>query len=376
MGQGTITSVLAAVWLTGAALAAEAEVIPMTDGPHGSGRSLGDAWSMGCAPQQRLAGVKVYEDGRSIVGIEALCVTLANGLGGTVWASVPVVAAMPEVSVLRAVMVADEQVDEVARTNVLRVSSGTRRSRGSGALLITIPRQTEVPAAWAMDVPERMTLMTGRHGQEILCKAGAYVQGLRTGIEAGRRGRLMAVQVLCTRGNGRIEAVGDWPTEKKTKKNKDVRALVAARTQCGGGVANPHDGAAAKALIGTAEDGRVVSLGVTCARVAVPGPVSRAMEVARVWLAGVMPAVKRGQKRVYKSPEWYAGSDVAVCRDGSGRGYCAQETANRFCVTMNGARSASSFYVVGGYSGDAIASGGKRCASGACRAFQQINCTG
>lgn len=376
MGRGLFISGLAGLWLAGAALAADAEAIPMTDGPHGSGRPLGDAWSMACAPQQRLVGVKVYEDGRSIVGIEALCVELAHAGGVTVWASAPVIAEMPEAPPPRPVAVADEEADARARTNILRVSSGTRRSSGSRALLITIPRQPEAAASWAMETPERITLKTGRHGQEIRCGDGAYVQGLRTGVEAGRRGRLVAVQLLCTRGNGRIETIGDWPRREKSKKNGYLKEISAARTQCGGGIANPHDGAAARALIGMAEDGRVVSLGVTCARAAVPGPVSRAMEAARVWLAAVTPPMKRGQRRVYRGPQWYAGSDVAVCRDGSGRGYCAQETANRFCVTMNGARSASSFYVVGGFSDDAIAAGGKRCRSGACRAFQQITCTG
>jgi len=344
------------------------------DGPHGSGRSLGSAWSMACGSQQRLVGVKLYEEGRSITGIEALCVELANSPDGTVWAAAPAIAEMPDLAPLRLVAIADEQVDTRAKTNILRVSSsGSRRHRGSRALLITIPHAPE--PEWSMEVPERITLKTGRHGREISCPEGAFVQGLRTGTSGGKRSRLVALQLLCTRGNGRIETAGYWPPVQKSNKNKDFYGFVAARTQCSGGVANPHDGAAARALIGMADNGRVVSLGVTCARVAVPGPVSRAVDAARAWMAALSPPVAKGKRRIYKGPQWYAGSDVAVCKDGTGRGYCAQEAADRFCTTMNGA-GAATFYVVGGFSQDAVAAGGKRCRSGACRAFQQIVCTG
>lgn len=374
MGRGTFIAALAAFWLAGPALAAEAEAIPMTDGPYGSGRSLGSAWSMSCAPQQRLVGINLYRDGHAIAGVEALCAPLAHGAGGTVWTSDPVVAEMPALPPPRLTPIADEDVDAEARRNVLRVSSsGSGRRHGSRAVLITVPRDPE--PAWTLEAPERISLRTGRHGEAIRCPDGAYVQGLRTGIEAGRRGKLVAVQLLCTRGNGRVEIVGDWPKDSKRKKNKWVAAVLASRTQCGGGSANPHDGAAGRALIGTAENGRVVSLGVSCARAAVSGPVSRLIVEARRWMASVVPPLRKGGRRVYQAPQWYVGADVAVCRDGSGRGYCAQDSADRFCSTMNGSGGAV-FYVVGGFSEDAIAAGGKRCPSGACRAFQKIVCTG
>ncbi len=377
MGRGkTIACLAAAVWLAGAASAAvEAEAIPMMDGPNGSGRPLGTAWSMACGSQQRLVGVRIYEDDRVVSGVEALCATLERDAAGVIaWADVPVVAELPERMPVRAVAVPAADADERAETNVLRVSSaGTRRFKGSRAMLITVAPQPEVN--WTHEAAERVTLRTGRKGRDVVCAAGQFVQGLRTGTEAGRRGGLVAVQVLCGIGNGRVEAVGAWAEAAKPKKNKKVRAIVAMRTQCGGGVANPHDGAAAKALIGTAEDGRVVSLGVTCAKSAVPGVVSVAVGAVSRWLSEVVPVAKTGAKRVYRAPNWYAGSDVAVCRDGSGRGPCAQASADRFCVTMTGAGRAS-FYVVGRVSEDAIAAGGKRCPSGVCRAFQQITCTG
>lgn len=377
MGRGkTIAGLAAAVWLAGAALAAiEAEAIPMTDGPNGSGRPLGAAWTMACGPGQRLVGVKVYEDGRAIAGVEALCAGLVRGADGLIaWAGAAAVAVLPKRLPPRPVVIPADGADELASRNILRVSSReVRRQSGSRAVLIQVAPQPE-EAVWSHQPAERVTLKTGRNGREIMCPAGAFVQGLRTGTEAGRRGGLVALQVLCGNGSGRVEAVGVWASGKKSRKNKPVRPLVAMRTQCGGGAANPHDGAAAKALIGAAEDGRVVSLGLTCARSAVPGVVSLAVEQARLWLASVLPAVKAGHGRVYRGPSWYAGADVAVCRDGSGRGPCAQASADRFCATMSASRA--SFYVVGRVSNDAIAAGGKRCPSGVCRAFQQITCTG
>lgn len=377
MGKGkTIACLAAAVWLAGAASAAvEAEAIAMMDGPNGSGRSLGSAWSMACGPQQRLVGVRIYEDGRVVTGIEALCATLEQGAAGAVvWKGLPAVPELPERMPLQAVVVPVEGADERAETNVLRVSSsGTKRFKGSRAMLITVPSQPA--ASWTQVPAERVTLNTGRTGRDVVCAEGQFVKGLRTGTEAGRRGGLVAVQLLCGTGNGRVELVGSWVETKKSNKNRAVRAIVAMRTQCGGGVANPHDGAAAKALIGTAEDGRVVSLGVTCAKSAVPGVVSLAVGAVSRWLSDVVPVAKPAAMRVYRAPNWYAGFDVAVCRDGSGRGPCAQASADRFCVTMTGAGRAS-FYVVGRVSDDAIAAGGKRCPSGVCRAFQQITCAG
>lgn len=377
MGMGKIIACLAAVaWLAGAASAAvEAEAIPMTDGPNGSGRPLGAAWSMACGPGQRLVGVKIYEDGRAITGIEALCAGLARGADGLIaWTGAAAVAVLPDRLPPRPVVIPADGADELASRNVLRVSSReVRRQSGSRAVLIQVAPAPAGPS-WSHEPAERVTLKTGRNGREVICAGGMFVQGLRTGTEAGRRGGLVAVQLLCGSGNGRVEAVGSWVATKKPKKNKAVRAVIAMRTQCGGGVANPHDGAAAKALIGAAEDGRVVSLGLTCARSAVPGMVSLAMEQARLWLASVLPPVRAGHGRVYRGPSWYAGADVAVCRDGSGRGPCAQASADRFCATMSASRA--SFYVVGRVSSDAIAAGGKRCPSGVCRAFQQITCTG
>ncbi|MFT3808477.1 MAG: hypothetical protein QM698_01020 [Micropepsaceae bacterium] len=378
MGTGKIIGWLtAAVWLTGAVSAAvEAEAIPMTDGPNGSGRSLGSAWSMACGPGLRLVGVKVYEDGRTIAGVEALCAALEWRPGRVIaWASGPAVAELPERMPLRPVVVAAEGTDDLTARTVLRASSReVRRQSGSRAVLIQVAPAAPEPV-WTQEPGRRVTLATGRKGRELVCPEGTYVQGLRTGSEAGRRGGLVAVQIVCGSGNGRVETVGVWADPRKSKKNKPLRPVVAMRTQCGGGAANPHDGMAAKALIGTAEDGRIVSLGLTCAKSAVPGVVSLAVGAVTRWLSEVAPAVKKGSVRVYRAPNWYAGSDVAVCRDGSGRGPCAQASADRFCVTMTGAGRAS-FYVVGRVSGDAIAAGGKRCPSGVCRAFQQITCAG
>ncbi len=369
MGRGIVITGLTAVWLAGRALAAEAEAIPMTDGPNGSGRSLGAAWSMACPAQARLVGIRLYEDGKAVVGVEALCARLRRVAGAIVWIDAPMVAEPPAPGPSLAVAPSDAEGGGAARTrgHVLRASSdGVSRFEGSRAVLITVPRASE-PARRAGVGGERITLRTGRQAREIVCPDGGFVQGLRTGTATGRRGGVVSVQLICTHGGERSELVG--PSAKPQRK----ATVVTGRTQCEGGNANPHDGTAGRALIGTAESGRIVSLGLVCARVAAPGPVSRSMAAALGWMAGLTPGKMQGARRVYRKPIWYAGSAVAVCRDGSGRGYCAQASADRFCVTMNGS-GAASFYVVGPYADDVIASGGKRCSPGACRAFQSITC--
>lgn len=370
MGKGLFITALAALSLAGIGRAAEAEAIAMTDGPGGSGRSLGAAWSMACPGQQRLVGVRVHQDKWTVVGVEALCarLTLENGL--IVWAADPSVAEPPDLKPSRVAVTGGKEIaGATAGTegHVLRASSdNVSRFKGSRAVLISVPRAAE-PQPHA-DEGARITLATGRRGRTLECPAGGYVQGLRTGTAAGRRGGLVSVQIICTQGDGRSQIVGAAARARKAK-------IVTSRTQCAGASANPHDGAAGRALIGAAEGGRVVSLGLVCARAAVPGPVSAAADTALQWLARLAPLQPPGSRRVYRKPTWYAGSSVAVCRDGSGRGYCAQESADRFCVTMTGAGPAS-FYIVGTYAEDAIATGGKRCPSGKCRAFQSITCAG
>lgn len=359
MGRGFFIAAATALALAGTGEAAEARAIQMMDGPGGSGRSLGAAWSMACPAQARLAGVRLHEDGTAIVGIEALCVRLTRTGASTAWAGRPAIAELPTAAPLP-VAEADETPSE---SHVLRVrSEGVSRFSGSRARLITISREPEPILATQ---GARISFEAGGGTRDVVCPEGAYVQGVRTGTGTGRRSGLMAVQLICTRDGARSEIVGAW----------GPAGLAAARTQCGGEIANPHDGAAGRALIGTVEDGRIVSLGLLCARTAVPGPVSEAADAARVWLAQLIPARMAGVNSVYRAPQWYAGSAVAVCRDGSGRGYCAQASADRFCMTMRGS-GAASFYVVGAYADDAVAAGGKRCPAGVCRAFQSITCRG
>ncbi len=358
MGIGRLAALVLAGLLSGNAAAAEGRAIPMTDGPSGSGRFLGDAWSMRCGGDARLVGVTLYADSRVVVGVEALCVHLALEGGAVVWADAP------EVARVRAPVRPPEPkttppADEAVDGNILRVRSGeVSRFRGSRAMVISVSRQPDTPPASA-----KVSMRAGSRSEELRCPDGAYVRGLRTGV---RRGAVVGVQLICERA-GRSELVG-----------ADVLAggdVSVARTECGGGRLNPHDGAAGQALIGTVENGRLLSLGISCARSVVPGALSGTITHVKQWLGRVFskPASKAG--RVYRAPRWYAGAGVAVCRDGSGRGPCAQASADRYCSVMRETARAV-FYVVGPPSDDAIAAGGKRCPAGACRAFQSITCRG
>ncbi len=374
MGRGfLIAAALASalvLMLAGTGLAADARAIRLTDGPDGSGRPLGAAWSMACPPQTRLAGMRLHEDGTAIIGVESLCVRLTREGALTAWVGRPAVAELPEpqMEARPVVEAAAAPAESPAESHLLRVrSDSVSRFSGSRAMLITVSREPEpVRAGYGA----RVSFEPGARQRDLICPDGAYMQGVRTGT-AGQRTGLMAVQIICTRDGTRTEIVGDWGDGAR----KPRTPLTAARTQCGGGIVNPHDGTAARALIGTAEDGRIVSLGLLCARTAVPGRLSDAAYAVRRWLAGLVAAPRRTGAKTYRSPQWYAGSAVAVCRDGSGRGYCAQASADRFCATMRGA-GAATFYVVGPYAADAIAAGGKRCPAGACRAFQAITCSG
>ncbi len=376
MGFKILSALALMLALAGPAQAAEAAAIPMRDAAGAAGRPLGDAWAMPCPPQTRLVGVRLHEDGGAVVGVEALCARLSRHEGGFVWAEPPAIAKAPEMRSRKAARAAAAAPTPEARSegNVLRArSDGVSRFNGSRAVLITVPRG-DAPAA-RRESAGRVFLKTGRKGREVVCPEGSYVQGVRTGTAAGRRGGVRAVQLICAQGNGRTETVGAWPQPEKAKRKKAKAAatLTPSRTMCGGGSVNPHDGKAGRALIGAVENGRIVSLGLICARAVTPGPVSEAAEFASLWLTGLTPQPDEGERRIHHSPRWYAGSDVAVCRDGSRRFECAQESADLFCMVMHGSGGASSFEV-GAYAQDAIAAGGKRCPAGKCRAFQSITC--
>ena len=379
MGWRVLIGAAMLLGLSSTAQAAEAAAIHMRDGPGGTGRFLGAAWAMPCPPQARLVGVRLHEDGNAVAGIEALCARLERRDGLTAWAAAPAIAEPPKLQPRRAARVVrppvEAQADARSEGHVLRArSDGVSRFSGSRAVLITVPRTVE-DAAEEQRAGARVTLRSGRKGREIVCPEGSYVQGLRTGTAAGRRGGVRAVQLICTQGNGRNELVGEWPAPAKAKgkRAKAGAALVASRTLCGGGSVNPHDGTAGRALIGAVENGRIVSLGLICARAAVPGPVSEAAGIAALWLAGLTPQADDGARRIHHRPSWYAGSRVAVCRDGSERGDCAQESADLFCMVMHGEGGAVG-YEVGAFAEDAIAAGGKRCPAKACRAFRSITC--
>lgn len=364
MGLGRFAALILAGLACGSAAAAEGRAIPMTDGPGGSGRFLGDAWSMRCDGARRLAGVRLHEDRRGVVvGVEALCVRLEAAEGAIVWAEAPVAAEAREPARktrrTKTEAARVEAADEGADGHILRVRSGeTARFRGSRAMVISVPRPAEPPA------PSReVSMRKGVRSTELRCPEGGYVQGLRTGVD---RGAVVGVQLLCARG-GRSEPVGGDVLKGASKR------AVATRTECGGGRLNPHDGAAGQALIGTVENGRLLSLGLSCARSVTPGAISASIMDVRRWLGGVFAKRSSAAARVYRAPRWYRGSGVAVCRDGSGRGPCAQASADTFCSVMRGEGTAVS-YVVGRFEDDVIAAGGKRCPEGACRAFQSITC--
>lgn len=354
MGKGIITAALLGFALTAAAVAG-VRPVPMTDGPNGTGRALDGAWSASCAASERVVGVRLREDGEKLRGIEPLCVRLGSGFS---WVKEP---AAPRV------LAVAEAPDDGVEGNVLRVTSGEiSQFRGSRAVLISVPRRSETRRV------EGDMRIDGK-ARDVACPSGTYVDGLRIG--SGRGGRLAALELICAGATGHSFVVA-LSAPKKTRKNKAVEAVSVSLIQCGRGRVNPHDGQAARALIGSSEGARVLSLGLVCARTAVPGAVAGAVLSGLDWLENLVPEPgAKGDVRTYRTPRWYAGADVAVCRDGSGRGSCAQASADRFCTTMGGYTGAS-FYVVGGYSADAIAAGGKRCPSGACRAFQSITCTG
>ena len=366
---------IAAVWITSAG-ALTGEAVPLRDGPGGEGRDLAPVWVMRCDPAARLVGVRIRED-RQIISLEAICAVLRFSEGRTRWVTAPVVVAPPPPppTPVRVVKRTERQEGTVLRAS----SSGISRFRGSKALIISVglpdPRpedQVEDPSIDFRDTGAR---------RDLLCSAGQYVAGLKTGSEQGRRSeRLSALQLICADGSPRgRHLVGEWPVEqvqpKARKQRKSRQApLKSSLVECGSVHANPHDGAAVQALFGTVDDGRVQTVGISCART-VDGAAARSHAYA-----GVRSAVLWGLRavkwqRVFDDPSWIDGRPLATC---PGRGTtgakCSQASADRFCQAREGYGGAAT-YAVGGFSSSTVGVEGEACERRSCRKFARITCS-
>ena len=230
-----ILTILAMFALSAPALAADGEALDLRDGPGGEGRLLDEAWIMRCPEGERLVGLRLRADER-IVGAEAICADPA-GRAPHVWTLPP------------GGRTASEAANDRGDGHILHASSrGIARFQGSKALVISVPRRpdprpAERPAGFR---PEP---------SDLVCPAGRVVTALRT-AQAAQGGGLSGVQIVCGGGDGDPLPVGA---------PLGARGPLVQQVQCGGASANPHDGTAADALLGSGFDGRLQSLGLTCA---------------------------------------------------------------------------------------------------------------
>lgn len=374
-----------ALALGGIAPAVTSEAVNLKAGPLEGGDTLSPVWMAKCPDGQRLAGLRIHRDG-VIAGVQAICVRLRSDGARVVWAGTPAVA--PEPPKPPPPRVIRREVAREAQGTVLRAdSAGVTRRRGSRAMIITIEEVEEQP--FPTPAPT-VDFGTPPEAADFVCPRGQFVKGLRLGSEHGRRGlRLAAVQLLCSDGSGRtVATTGAWPdakiaevaakpAKKKSKKRKKAKAaepaapLSVQRIECDGQSANPHDGAAAAAVFGTADGGEVQTIGLSCAREADPVTPRTLYAKARRVVAG-LPRLF-GWQQTYTAPVWFDGAQLAVCAPGALDRDCAQHSADRYCVAVEGYDRATA-YTVGRFAKASVAATGERCARGACRAFATITC--
>jgi hypothetical protein len=259
-----VLAVVAAALAGAPALAAGGEAVEMRDGPGAKARDLEPFWIMRCAHGTRLVGLRVHAD-RSIAGVEAICAGLVRDGDTIAWLSKPRLWLAPPIPPPPPRPAPPPPRSE---GTVLRAESGTvMRYRGSRALVISVPRAKEPPPG--PKGPYLLPFRATRKTTDLVCPNGRYVAGLRAGSV---RRDLTAVQILCGDGSAAAPlAVGDWPAPAKPaaagkkKRNKRAPVFTEQRVQCAGVSANPLDGTAADAVFGTIADGRIQSLGLTCA---------------------------------------------------------------------------------------------------------------
>lgn len=230
-----VLAIIAMLGFAANAVAAEGEALDLRDGPGADARLVGEAWIMRCPDSERLVGLRLRSELR-IVGVEAICAAPGGG-PPHVWTRPP-----------GALSAAGSGENRSAGRLLNARSGGVARFQGSTALLISVPRRPDP------HVPARPAGFRAEAG-DLICPSGKVVTALRTAQAADGDG-LTGVQIVCGGDVAAPLAVGPALGE---------RGPLVQQVQCGGANTNPHDGAAADALLGSGFDGRLQSLGLTCA---------------------------------------------------------------------------------------------------------------
>lgn len=376
----------------GQAAALTAETVQLEAGAtQKAAADLSPVWRMKCPTEDRLVGLRLHQDER-IGGVEAICARIKVWPDGVRWASAP---ALPKMET------PDEPASPESGPKIVRVierqsegtilsadSRGVTRRRGSRAVVISIERPADVQRA--EPEAERLEFRSTHRSVDLMCPQDRFVGGIRVGSERGRATeRLAAIQLLCSDGTAAAPTiVGSWPAiteasaagkpsgrRKKSKAAKGPRAdtLHVQRIECRRSEANPHDGEAARAVFGTLDDGRVTTIGLSCARtIGSTHVASRTYMALRDWSQVAGRAL--GWSRRFEAPRWLDGTELASCVTGQNDSACAAKAADAFCTGMPGYAKASHFEI-GARSSDAISPDGQRCLSGSCRTFAAITCS-
>lgn len=364
----------------GTASATTTEAVNLRAGPLEAGEGVGVVWMAKCPAGQRLVGIRQRAD-EQILSVQAICAPLRTDQNGLRWAAAPRVPEPPPPPPKPRIVT--RQVEREVQGTVLRADSmGVSRLRGSRAVLITVSEPVTDEQIFPMPQPV-VDFRDGGRTTDLMCPIKQFVKGLRVGSEDGQAGpKVVALQLLCSDTTGRMLAtIGAWPADKpalkarkKDRKRKPAAApsLRIQRIECSGTASNPHDGAAASTVFGTLDDGRVQTIGLSCAREIDPRGSERTLYAAARRAAESIPRLF-GWQTTYETPHWIDGAQLAACAPGALDKACTQESADRFCVEAQGYDRATA-YRVGRFAKDSVAATGEHCARGACRAFAAITC--
>ncbi len=262
-------AVLAAgLMLAGASRAGSGEAMRMWDGPGETARLLWPGWIMRCPVGESVVGLRLFEDDGATEAVAALCAVIVIQSGVSVWETAPSDwdSLEKEARAYRASRAIKPGSAPKSDGGIMHADSGklttdmasgsvpVSRISTSSALIISIARPPESYASSGTGRESaRVWLNDAGPSRTLLCPRGSYVTGIKSAVRRDERG-LGGVQIIC--GQGAAQQVIGAAMKQKAADIQQVR--------CSTGTANPLDGAAADALIGTALYGRVQSLGLTC----------------------------------------------------------------------------------------------------------------
>jgi hypothetical protein len=126
-------------------------------------------------------------------------------------------------------------------------------------------------------------------------------------------------------------------------------------------------------LFGTVDNGRVQTVGITCART-IGGKDGGSAFFAHLRAAAFAGLRAMKWRSIFDEPRWMDGRPLAACtrRSGTGR-ICNQESADRFCTERKGYGQAIS-WTVGPFATSSVGVTGEDCERRSCRMFARITC--